>query len=146
MSWLEEYLRAYRGGVLIVSHDRFLLDRVADHIAEIEDTRLRQFDGNYTAYQQKKAAENAMLLKRAETIARERARLQESIQRLFSFRQFTRMRSLQKAVIQIGIHHPARRSGEDPHGLQAAAAERARSARRARSAQTLHRGTAAGRT
>ncbi len=103
--------------MLIVSHDRFLLDRVADHIAEIEDTRLRQFDGNYTAYQQKKAAENAMMLKRAETIARERARLQESIQRLFSFRQFTRMRSLQKQLYQIGIHHPARRSGKEPHGL-----------------------------
>jgi len=101
LGWLEEFLRAYRGGVLIVSHDRFLLDRVCGHIAEIEDTRLRQFDGNYTAYQQKKAAENAMLLKRAETIARERARLQESIQRLFSFRQFTRMRSLQKQLYKL---------------------------------------------
>ncbi len=101
LSWLEEYLRGYRGGVLIVSHDRYLLDRVAAHIAEIEDTRLRQFDGNYTAYQQKKAAENAMMLKRAETIARERARLQESIQRLFSFRQYTRMRSLQKQLYKL---------------------------------------------
>ena len=51
INWLEEYLRAYRGGVLIVSHDRYLLDRVANHIAEIEETHLRQFDGNYTAYQ-----------------------------------------------------------------------------------------------
>lgn len=101
LDWLEDYLRAYRGGVLIVSHDRYLLDRVANHIAEIEETRLRQFDGNYTAYQVKKAAENAMLLKRAESIARERTRLQESIQRLFSFRQFTRMRSLQKQLYKL---------------------------------------------
>ena len=101
IDWLEEYIRGYRGGVLIVSHDRYLLDRVADHIAEIEDTRLRQFDGNYTAYQQKKEAENAMLLKRADSIARERARLGESIQRLFSFRQFTRMRSLQKQLFKL---------------------------------------------
>ncbi|HEX2951739.1 MAG TPA: ABC-F family ATP-binding cassette domain-containing protein [Armatimonadota bacterium] len=101
INWLEEYLRAYRGGVLIVSHDRYLLDRVANHIAEVEETRLRQFDGNYTAYQEKKTAENAMLVKRSETIARERARLQESVQRLFSFRQFTRMRSLQKQLYRL---------------------------------------------
>ncbi|HEY3375916.1 MAG TPA: ABC-F family ATP-binding cassette domain-containing protein [Armatimonadota bacterium] len=101
ISWLEEYLRAYRGGVLIVSHDRYLLDNVANHIAEIEDTRLRQFDGNYTAYYEKKTAENAMMLKRADTIARERARLAEVIQRLFSFRQFTRMRSMQKQLYKL---------------------------------------------
>ena len=101
IDWLEEYLRSYRGAVLIVSHDRYLLDRVANHIAEIEDTTLRQFDGNYSQYYQKKAAENAMLLKRADTIARERARLAESIQRLFSFRQFTRMRSLQKQLYKL---------------------------------------------
>ncbi len=101
ITWLEDFLKAYRGGVLIVSHDRFLLDRVADHIAEIEDTRLRQFDGNYTVYHEKKAAENAMMLKRADTIERERARLGESIQRLFSFRQFTRMRSLQKQLFKL---------------------------------------------
>lgn len=101
IAWLEDYLRGYRGGVLIVSHDRYLLDRVANHIAEIEDTQLRQFDGNYTQYQEKKAAENAMMLKRSDTITRERARLAESIQRLFSFRQFTRMRSLQKQMYKL---------------------------------------------
>ncbi|MHB9110720.1 MAG: ABC-F family ATP-binding cassette domain-containing protein [Armatimonadota bacterium] len=126
INWLEEFLRAYRGGVLIVSHDRFLLDRVADHIAEIEDTRLRQFDGNYSAYQQKKEAENAMLLKRAETIERERARLAEVIQRLFSFRLFTRMRSAQKQLYKLEqiqlpgepaksrmVFKPARNSGRE---------------------------------
>jgi ATP-binding cassette subfamily F protein 3 len=101
ISWLEEYLRAYRGGVLIVSHDRYLLDRVANHMAEIEETRLRQYDGNYTQYQEKKRAEDALMLKRAESIARERARLQESVQRLFSFRQFTRMRSVQKRLYKL---------------------------------------------
>lgn len=101
IGWLEDYLRTYRGGVLIVSHDRYLLDRVTQHIAEIEETHLRQFDGNYSSYQQKKIAENAMLLKRADSIEKERARLGESIQRLFSFRQFTRMRSLQKQLYRL---------------------------------------------
>jgi len=127
LDWLEGFLRDYRGGVLIVSHDRFLLDRVANHIAEIEDTRLRQFDGNYTTYHVKKTAENAMMLKRADTIARERARLQESIQRLFSFRQFTRMRSQQKQLFKLEaitlpgeadksrmVFTPTRQSGKEP--------------------------------
>ena len=131
LDWLEAFLRDYRGGVLIVSHDRFLLDRVADHIAEVEDTRLRQFDGNYTTYFEKKTAENAMMLKRAETIARERVRLRESIQRLFSFRQFTRMRSLQKQLYKLEsitlpgeaektriVFTPAKQSGKEPLAVQ----------------------------
>jgi ATP-binding cassette subfamily F protein 3 len=101
ITWLEKYLSAYRGGVLIVSHDRYLLDRVCNHIAEVEDTRLRQFDGNYTVYHEKKTLENAMMLQRADTIARERARLAESIMRLFRFRQFTRMRSQQKQLFRL---------------------------------------------
>jgi len=101
INWLEDYLNGYRGAVLIVSHDRFLLDRVCNHIAEIEDTHIRQFDGNYTAYQEKKAAENEMMLKRSDTIEREKLRLQAIIQRLFSFRQYTRMRSMQKQLYKL---------------------------------------------
>ncbi|MEI6520718.1 MAG: ABC-F family ATP-binding cassette domain-containing protein [bacterium] len=101
VTWLEDFIRDYRGGVLIVSHDRFLLDKVANHIAEIEDAKIRQFDGNYTTYFEKKNAENEMMLKRSDTIERERARLSASIQRLFSFRQFTRMRSLQKQLFKL---------------------------------------------
>ncbi|OQA95864.1 MAG: putative ABC transporter ATP-binding protein [Chloroflexi bacterium ADurb.Bin222] len=98
LTWLEEYLRASRCAILLITHDRYLLDRLADHIAEIEGTQLRQYDGNYTAYHEKKAAEDAVMLKRAESIAREKARLAETVQRLFSFRQFTRMRSVQKRL------------------------------------------------
>ncbi len=101
INWLEDYLNGYRGAVLIVSHDRFLLDRVCNHIAEIEDTHLRQFDGNYTAYQEKKQAENEMMLKRSDTIAREKIRLEAIIQKLFSFRQYTRMRSMQKQLYKL---------------------------------------------
>ncbi|HOF88626.1 MAG TPA: ABC-F family ATP-binding cassette domain-containing protein, partial [Armatimonadota bacterium] len=98
LTWLEDYLRASRRAILLITHDRYLLDRLADHIAEIEGAQLRQYDGNYTAYHAKKAAEDAVMLKRAESIAREKARLAETVQRLFSFRQFTRMRSVQKRL------------------------------------------------
>jgi len=59
LNWLEDWLLAYPGGVLIVSHDRALLDRVATSILEIDGTthNSRMFVGNYTAYLEQKLAE-----------------------------------------------------------------------------------------
>ena len=50
MEWLEGYLRDFKGGVLVVSHDRAFLDHVATRILEMEGGRLRSFAGNYTKY------------------------------------------------------------------------------------------------
>jgi ATP-binding cassette subfamily F protein 3 len=47
---LEQVIHDYPGGVVIISHDRYLLDEVATHIAELENGRLTLFPGNYTAY------------------------------------------------------------------------------------------------
>jgi ATP-binding cassette subfamily F protein 3 len=50
-SWLEQWLTtSYRGAVCVISHDRYLIDRVANAIFELEDRRIRQYPGNYTAY------------------------------------------------------------------------------------------------
>ncbi|MBR4361549.1 MAG: ABC-F family ATP-binding cassette domain-containing protein [Ruminococcus sp.] len=48
--WLEDYLRSYRGAVLIVSHDRYFLDRLCTSICEIEHGRLTRYKGNYSAF------------------------------------------------------------------------------------------------
>ena len=50
MEWLEGYLRGFKGGVLVVSHDRVFLDHVATRILEMEGGRIRSFTGNYTKY------------------------------------------------------------------------------------------------
>ena len=50
MEWLEGFLRDFKGGVLVVSHDRAFLDHVATRILEMEGGRLRSFAGNYTKY------------------------------------------------------------------------------------------------
>lgn len=47
---LEQFIRQYEGCVVIISHDRYLLDEVATHIAELENGRLTLYPGNYTAY------------------------------------------------------------------------------------------------
>jgi len=52
--WLEKFLTGHQGGAVIVSHDRYFLDRLADCIVEIEDRRLQVYPGNYTNYVQAK--------------------------------------------------------------------------------------------
>ncbi len=53
--WLETWLRAYPGTLLLISHDRDFLDRVASHIAHIERQRLTLYSGNYTAFERRRA-------------------------------------------------------------------------------------------
>jgi ATP-binding cassette subfamily F protein 3 len=54
VEWLEGYLSQWRGAALIVSHDRYFLDRVVDHIWEMRSHRIEVYRGNYTAYLQQR--------------------------------------------------------------------------------------------
>ncbi|MDE6388900.1 MAG: ABC-F family ATP-binding cassette domain-containing protein [Lachnospiraceae bacterium] len=54
ITWLENYLRSYKGAVIIVSHDRYFLDRIANKIIEIDNTESTVFAGNYSDYAAKK--------------------------------------------------------------------------------------------
>ncbi len=53
--WLEGYLSGYKGALLVVSHDRYFLDRLVTRIWELEERRLFDYPGNYTKYKQLKA-------------------------------------------------------------------------------------------
>jgi ATP-binding cassette, subfamily F, member 3 len=57
--WLEEYLRAYPGALLLISHDREFLDRVVDAIVHIEHETLTLYTGNYSSFEQQRAAQRA---------------------------------------------------------------------------------------
>ena len=52
--WLERYLGAYAGAVAVISHDRFLIDKVANEIFELEDSAIHIYPGNYSRYRQLK--------------------------------------------------------------------------------------------
>jgi len=54
IEWLEEYLQKYNGAVLLVTHDRYFLDRVTRRILEIDRGSLREFEGNFSYYLEKK--------------------------------------------------------------------------------------------
>ena len=54
ITWLETYLMNYKGAVIIVSHDRYFLDRIANKIIEIDQSKASVFTGNYSSYAEKK--------------------------------------------------------------------------------------------
>ena len=79
--WLEEYLAAFRGAILTVSHDRYFLDKIVKEIYELENGKLCVFKGNYTKYKLLKAEKNARLLKEYEKQQEEIAHLQDYVDR-----------------------------------------------------------------
>lgn len=54
--WLEDYLRAWKGALVMVTHDRYFLERIVGRMAEVEDGRLFTHEGNYDKYLERKAA------------------------------------------------------------------------------------------
>ncbi|MBU0704731.1 MAG: ATP-binding cassette domain-containing protein [Chloroflexi bacterium] len=84
-AFLERFIRGYRGAVIIVSHDRYLLDMVADEIVELEDGRLTNYPGNYSEY----AFEKQSLLLRQQQVyqaqQKEIKRLEQAAKRLLTW-------------------------------------------------------------
>jgi len=59
--WLEQWLRAYSGTLLMISHDREFLDAIIDRVLHIENRAIRAYSGNYSQFEQKRAEELALL-------------------------------------------------------------------------------------
>ncbi|WP_055105666.1 ATP-binding cassette domain-containing protein [Paenibacillus ihumii] len=81
LTWLEDYLRNYAGALLIVSHDRYFLDRLVTAIVEIERHQSKRYTGNYTRYIELKAAEYESQMKLYEKQQDEISRMETFIQR-----------------------------------------------------------------
>lgn len=79
--WLEDYLSTFKGAILVVSHDRYFLDRTVQIVYELENKKLSVFKGNYTKYKQLKAEKTARLLKEYEKQREERAHMQDYVNR-----------------------------------------------------------------
>ena len=94
IAWLEEYLTAYRGAVLVVSHDRYFLDRVCGRMAELLMGTLETYDGNYTEYLEKRTQVYETRMKAWEAQQKEIAR-QEAI--IAMYRRFNREKSIRLA-------------------------------------------------
>lgn len=60
VQWLEKYLASYKGALLLVTHDRYFLERTVNKIVELRHGHFREYSGNYQAYLEKKATELAL--------------------------------------------------------------------------------------
>lgn len=79
--WLEDYLRSYRGAVLIVSHDRYFLDRLCSSICEIERGVLTRYRGNYSAFVRQRNENDARREKEYEMQQKQIAQLEDYVAR-----------------------------------------------------------------
>lgn len=118
ITWLETYLLNYKGAVLIVSHDRYFLDRIASKIIEIDQTKAVSFTGNYSDYAIKKeqlraAAMNAYLKQQQEIKHQE-----EVIDKLKSFnreKSIKRAESREKLLSKIEVLDKPTQARTDIH-------------------------------
>ena len=81
-AFLANFIRDYEGGVVLVSHDRYLLDLVVDQIAELEDGRLTQYSGNYSEYAFEKRIKLARQQQLFQAQQKEITRLEQTAKRL----------------------------------------------------------------
>ena len=76
IAWLEDFLKNFNGACLIISHDRYFLDRVTDKTIELENKKMRSYKGNYSEFLVKKAAEQKAIEEKYENDMKEIERLE----------------------------------------------------------------------
>lgn len=76
IAWLEDFLKNFNGACLIISHDRYFLDRVTDKTIELENKKIRSYKGNYSEFLVKKAAEQKAVEEKYENDMKEIERLE----------------------------------------------------------------------
>lgn len=94
VEWLENFLSSYEGALILVSHDRYFLDHVIDHVLDISGSECRFFTGNYTDFVQKKA-----IIVNAEIKAYEKQqdRIKHEQEVIKTLQRFNREKSIKRA-------------------------------------------------
>ncbi len=98
IAWLETFLMNYKGSVLIVSHDRYFLNRIANRVVELEHGHAQMFLGNYDQFAEKKAQLRETQRRQYENQQREIRHQEEVIERL---RSFNREKSIKRAESRV---------------------------------------------
>jgi ATP-binding cassette, subfamily F, member 3 len=96
LEWLEQYLIGFHGSIVIISHDRYFIDRLAREIYELDDGRLKHYAGNYHFYEKKKQAERLQAAAKAMQLSKEREKQQAFIER-FRYKS-TKARQVQSRI------------------------------------------------
>ena len=94
IAWLETYLLNYKGGVIIVAHDRYFLDRIVSKVIELDGGKSTVYPGNYSSYSEKRAQMRAIQMKAYLNQQQEIRHQEEVIEKL---RSFNREKSIKRA-------------------------------------------------
>lgn len=94
IQWLEDFLKGYNGSVIIISHDRYFIDKIVTKIIEIENKKSYVYNGNYSLYYSQKEIKRDIELKHYLTQQKEIKRQEEVIKKL---RSFNREKSIKRA-------------------------------------------------
>ncbi len=126
--WLENWLLAYQGTLLLISHDRDFLDKVADHIAHIEQQGMKLYTGNYSDFEKRRAEQLAQQQAMYERQQREVAHIEDFIRRFKAkaskakqaqsrVKTLERMELISQAHVDSPFHFSFRKPDKMPHPL-----------------------------
>ncbi|MDD2397932.1 MAG: ATP-binding cassette domain-containing protein, partial [Tissierellia bacterium] len=104
ISWLEKYIKNFKGAVIIISHDRYFLDNTVNRIFLMENTSLKAYNGNYTEFMKRRKIELDQEMKQYDEYEKEIERHEEMIRRLHAYgskRNIRQAFSRQKALDKI---------------------------------------------
>jgi ATP-binding cassette subfamily F protein 3 len=99
--WLEDFLAAYPRAFIVVSHDRYFLDKIAQQIWELQGQRLYQYKGNYSQYLPQRAQRLAQLEESLERQEEEKARMQAFIQKFKAGTRSRQAKSMEKKLARM---------------------------------------------
>lgn len=116
LAWLEQYLKSYKGTIIVVSHDRYFLDQIVNKVFDMSNTHLTTYRGNYSEYLVKKEERLEVMAREYEKQQKEIARQEEIIRR---FKQHNteklvnRAKSREKRLAQLErVERPEARHGK----------------------------------
>ena len=118
IAWLEGFLTEYKGAVIVVSHDRFFLDRITNRTLELEHEKVTVYEGNYSYYKEKKAFDRLTLERDYEKKKKEIARIEGIIAQQKHFgqeRNYVTIRSKQKQIDRIAAE--LEKPEDDPESI-----------------------------
>ncbi|MBQ9903050.1 MAG: ABC-F family ATP-binding cassette domain-containing protein [Clostridia bacterium] len=101
VEWLEDFLRSFKGAYIVISHDRYFLDRVTNRTFELENGRLTVYNGNYSHYIDKKAENREIAIRHFENTQREIKRIEGIVEQQRRWNREKNIRTAESKLKQI---------------------------------------------
>ena len=101
VEWLEDFLRSFRGAYIVISHDRYFLDRVTNRTFELENGKLTVYNGNYSHYIDKKAENREIAIRHFENTQREIKRIEGIVEQQRRWNREKNIRTAESKLKQI---------------------------------------------